>query len=357
MHNSSQQINRIQQLAWTLSLASARRQWDTPGEYVWAFPESDEFEPVRSRSRSIFSSGNAIKDSRVLDFIQQQSVSRHMTNPWIVQEFEDYWPDWIQQGSGYRLRNLELYRYRGFSQGTQESFLNFYMMHRDRRFRVFRGDYWWHMDIWQKIKQPWAYLGTDELRPGDICIVSCPFALTGRRHPHLANLLDECDIKGIPVMLDFIYLPNSMDLNVDLDLARDCIDTITFSLSKTFPVQCAKIAIRMRRNKPADPMQMSNDENICNRLSAGLGLDVIRNFAPDYMVHRYREQQQAWCDRLGLEACPVVHFALGPNYTEWGRSDQRNWCSPFNEQGNRYNLGILYENPKLLANLAAEFDK
>ena len=103
-------------------------------------------------------------------------------------------------------------------------------------------------------------------------------------------------------------------------------------------------------------MQMSNDENICNRLSAGLGLDVIRNFAPDYMVHRYREQQQAWCDRLGLEACPVVHFALGPDYTEWGRSSKQNWCSPFNEQGNRYNLGILYENPKLLANLAAEFD-
>lgn len=345
------QVERIQQVAWFLSLASARRCWDTAGEYIWAFPDSDKFDPVRSRARSIFSSGNAIKDSEILEFIQQLDIARHLKDPWIVEKFESFWPHWIQASNHYQLRNLDLYTYCAFSQGTQESFLNFYLMHRHQRFRVFRGDYWWHMDIWEKTQQAWAYIEEDDLKPGDICIVSCPFALTSRLHPGLMNLLDTCDKQGIPVMLDFIYLPNSMNLEIDLDLARDCINTITFSLSKTFPVQCAKIAVRMLKNKPADPMQMSNDENICNRLSAGLGLDVISNFAPDHMVQRYREQQIYWCDWLGLEPCPVVHFATGPDYTDWGRSQSHNWCSPFNNQGNRYNLGILYENPTLLTKI------
>lgn len=135
---------------------------------------------------------------------------------------------------------------------------------------------------------------------------------------------------------------------VDIDLSADCIRTITFSLSKTFPVQCAKIAIRFCKEKPQDPMQMSNDENILNRLSSGLALEIMNRFPPDFMVNKYQTAQQHWCQRLDLEPTPVVHFAIGPNYTNWGRSSSQNWCSPFNNQQNRYNLGMLYENENLL---------
>ena len=157
-------------------------------------------------------------------------------------------------------------------------------------------------------------------------------------------------------MVDFIYLPNSYQA-VDIDLSADCIDQITFSFSKTFPVQCAKIAVRMCKTKPQDPMQMSNDENICNRLSAGLALDIIQKFPVDYNVKKYLDRQTYWCNRLGLKQTRVVHFGLGDDYTSFGRSDSAAWCSPFNEQQNRYNLGMLYENENLLRKIGlCDFD-
>jgi len=220
----------------------------------------------------------------------------------------------------------------------------------DRRFRVFRGDYWWHMDIWSRIRANWAYIEDDNLRPGDICICSYPFALTGDKHQNFDWLVDQCNHLGIELLVDFIYLPNSINA-VNIDLSAECIQQITFSFSKTFPVQCAKIAVRMCKTKPQDPMQMSNDENICNRLSAGLAWDIIQQFPPDFNVKKYRDQQLYWCNKLKLQPTKVVHFGLGTDYTSYGRTDSVAWCSPFNQQQNRYNLGMLYENQNLLKNL------
>jgi hypothetical protein len=350
MQNIEQSINDIRTLAWTLSLASAQNTLDVPGEYIWAFPLDSGFKHVRDRYRSIFSSGNSIKDPEVIDFIQNININHYMLNPWSTAKFEEYFKYWIQMGSRYRLNNFDLFKYTGYSQGTQEAFLNFYIMHKDQRFRVFKGDYWWHMDIWTKAGFSWAYIEDDDIRAGDVCICSFPFALTGHKHEQFDWLVDTCNQLGVELLVDFIYLPNSTNV-VDIDLAADCIKSITFSLSKTFPVQCAKIAVRLCKTKPQDPMQMSNDENILNRLASGLALELMTKFRPDHMVDKYHSRQLYWTNKLGLQLTPVVHFALGPNYTTWGRQEELNWCSPFNEQQNRYNLGMLFENENLLKKL------
>lgn len=344
------QVKKIRKIAWALSVASAGNQLDTPGEFVWAYPKNNQFYEVRSRSRSIFSSGNAIKDLNVVNFVQTINCTKYLKDPWTVERFEDQFPQWIKSGTRYNLRNFELFKFANFSQGTQESFLNYYMMNKDRRLRVFRGDYWWHMEIWTRANFNWAYIEDDEIRENDACICSYPFALYGEEHSQFNWLLDECDRVGAKCLVDFIYLPNSTNV-VDIDLARPCIQEITFSLSKTFPVQTAKIALRMMKQRPKDPMQMSNDENIGNRLSAGLALELIAKFPVDYMVTRYSASQDSWCNLLGLKKSNVVHFAYGPDYTNFGREEKLNWCSPFNEQQNRYNLGMLFENEALLKKL------
>lgn len=350
MQNTEQNIKNIRTIAWSLSLASARRVLDVPGEYIWAFPKDDGFKEVRDRYRSIFSSGNSIKDPAIIEFIQNSNLNKYMLDPWITAKFEDYFKNWILTGQRYSLKNFDLFKYAGYSQGTQETFLNFYIMNKDKRLRVFKGDYWWHMDIWNKANFNWAYIEDDDIVPGDVCICSFPFALTGGPHEKFNWLVEICNKTGVELLVDFIYLPNSMDA-VNIDLSADCIKTITFSFSKTFPVQCAKIAIRLCKEKPQDPMQMSNDENILNRYASGLALELMKNFAPDYMVNKYELNQKYWCKKLGLTPTKVVHFALGPDYTNYGRQESRNWCSPFNEQQNRYNLGMLYENENLLKKL------
>ena len=350
MQNLTTNIHQITQLAWALAKASATNQLDVPGEFIWARSHGDTFEDVRLRSHSIFSSGNSIKDSDVIEFVQNQNIARHLHNPWIVQEFEQQFKSWITNGSRYKLHNFDLFTYTGYSAGSQESFINLYLVNKDRRFRIFKGDYWWHIDIWNNVGISWEFIENDDLQPNDICICSYPFALTGDKHQNFDWLVDECNRTGVKLLVDFIYLPNSNNA-VDIDLSADCIEQITFSLSKTFPVQCAKIAVRMCKTKPADPLQISNDENICNRLGAGLALDIINQFPVDYNVTKYWDQQQYWCNKLGLAATKVVHFGLGDDYTNHGRTGQQAWHSQFNQQQNRYNLGMLYENQNLLKKL------
>jgi hypothetical protein len=336
----------IKQIAWALSLASARHQLDVPGEYVWAFPDSDRFDAVKVRARSIFSSGNSIKDPTVIDHVQGLDINRHLLDPWICKTFEERWPSWIQSSPHYQLNHLDLFAHTCYSQGSQESFLNFYFVNREKRFRIFRGEYWWHMQIWENLGLRWSYIEDDDIQTGDVCMVSFPFAMAGDQHPRYTWLVEQCQHRGVELLVDFIYLPNSMDQAVNVDLSPDCIRTVTFSLSKTFPVQCAKIAVRMSKDKIMDPMQVSNDENVANRLACGLGVDIMDAFAPDYMVNKYRHQQQHWCQQLGLTASKVVHFAFGQPYT-----DKTHWFSQFNEQHTRYNLGMLYENTELLKKL------
>ena len=347
MQHFKTDLNEVNKIAWFLAQASASNQLDVPGEYIWAFPATNLFKDVRARSRSIFSSGNSIKDPEVMQHIQGVDIASFLLDPWTVKKFEDDFVSWVQQGTNFKLHNLDLFKHVGFSAGTQETFLNYYLMNKDQRLRVFRGDYWWHMDIWEKANINWAYIEDDDIRPNDACICSYPFALTGDKHQHFDWLVDECNKKNVGLLVDFIYLPNSMDC-VDIDLSAPCIREITFSFSKTFPVQCAKIAVRLLKHKPNDPMQMSNDENICNRLSAGLAHSVIQKFPINFMVTKYRDQHKYWCNRLGFAETKVVHFGLGSDYTNFGRSTDVAWCSPFNQQQNRYNLGMLYENQNLL---------
>jgi hypothetical protein len=336
----------IKQIAWALSLASSRNQLDIPGEYIWAVPTSDSFTDVQVRSRSIFSSGNSIKDPEVINYVQGLNLNRHLLDPWIAKKFEEQWATWIQRSPHYRLNNLDLFTNTCYSQGSQESFLNFYFVNREKRFRVFRGEYWWHMQIWKNMGLSWAYIEDDDICAGDVCITSFPFAMAGDKHPAYDWLVEQCERVGVELLVDFIYLPNSMDMAVDVDLSPACIRTITFSLSKTFPIQCAKIAVRMSKDQINDPMQVSNDENVANRLACGLGVDIIDAFPPDFMVNKYRSEQQHWCQQLGLTPSRVVHFAFGDPYT-----DKNYWFSTFNEQHTRYNLGMLYENKKLLEKL------
>jgi len=350
MQTPTTDIHKIKQLAWALSKAGVSNQLDVPGEYIWAHVDRDTFDSVRLRSYSIFSSGNSIKDADVIEFVQNQNISKHLLNPWIVQEFEQQFKSWIAGGTRYKLHNFDLFTYVGYSAGSQESFINLYLTNKDRRFRIFKGDYWWHIDIWNSVGIQWAFVEDDDIQPNDMCVCSYPFALTGDKHQNFDWLVDECNRVGVKLLVDFIYLPNS-DNAVDIDLSADCIEQITFSLSKTFPVQCAKIAVRMCKTKPRDPLQIINDENVCNRLATGLALDIINEFPVDYNVIKYWDQQQHWCNKLGLNATKVVHFARGDDYTNVGRSTQSSWFSPFNQQQNRYNLGMLYENQNLLKKL------
>ena len=348
MPDTAQDNHKITQIAWLLMVASTQNKLDVPGEYLWNIPANGKFHEIRSKTWSAFSSGNCIKDKPIIEFIENVNPSKYLRDPHIVKRFEEFFPHWLTSCARFKLDGLEQFKHSCFAQGSQEYFTNFYLMNRHKRFRIFRGEYWWHMEICDKMGLRWAYLEDDVLSKDDVVILSHPFANLGDEHPQYKDLIHQCERMGVPVMLDMIYLPNSTEEQMTIDLNPTCIKYLSFSLSKAFPIANARVALRMTREKILDPIQISNDENVSNRLATGLGLEMMQAFEVDYMVKRYAQEQQHWCKALGLKPTKVVHFALGEPYTEVGRDKNKRFFSKFNDQQNRYNLGPLFVNKKLL---------
>jgi len=348
MSEIKQNTDKITEIAWALMTASAQNKLDVPGEYLWNIPVSDNFNEIRPKTWSVYSSGNCIKDKELIEFTKSVQLNKYLLDPWIVKRFEEYFPTWFKKCPRFQFKGIDEFKHSCFAQGSQETFINFYIKHRDRRFRVFKGEYWWHMECWKKLGLEWAYLDEDDIKPNDVVILSCPFARLGDEHPQQKELIDQCEKLGVPVMLDFIYLPNTTFDNVQIDLTPTCIQSLSFSMSKTFPIANARVALRMTKEKVYDPMQIANDENVANRLATGIGVECMQQFNVDYMVEKYHTEQQHWCKILGLTPTKVVHFAEGKPYTDIGRMNSKRFFSEFNDQQNRYNLGPLFANKTLL---------
>ena len=97
-------LKKIKSIAWALSLASGKQCLDIPGEYTWAYPGSInkkniEFNDVRQRFKSIFSSGNSIKDPELIDFIQNCQLNKFLLDPWTVKTFEERWIEWLKESN------------------------------------------------------------------------------------------------------------------------------------------------------------------------------------------------------------------------------------------------------------------
>lgn len=215
-----------------------------------------------------------------------------------------------------------------FTQGTTESFAQFYLRYREsKRLRLSRGEYFYSQmmkGLWYKERFSW--LDKDEIRSNDVVLISVPFSDTGAVPDNLENLLTTCDEKNVPVMLDLAYINLSVDQKIDL--SHRCIEYVVSSLSKVFPVENYRIGIRMQREKFEDQLYVINevDYNYVNILSAYVGNRLIETFPADYTFKKYRQQQLEMCKQLNLEPSPCVYFGIDHQgkYQEYNRGTKTN---------------------------------
>ena len=80
----------------------------------------------------------------------------------------------------HKLNGMALYKYACFTQGITESFAHFYIRYRNKnRLRLAHGEYFYHQMIksmYYSMRFDW--LEDDELRKGDLLVISAPFADT-----------------------------------------------------------------------------------------------------------------------------------------------------------------------------------
>ena len=117
-------------------------------------------------------------------------------------------------------------------------------------------------------KWEWIY-NYGQIRKEDAVIISCPFSDTGRVKEDMHELLEWCTLNDVPVLIDMAYFGMCYGITIDLD--RPCVEEVTFSLGKTFPIIGARAGIRLQRKEIDDAVLFANQHGIVNNFGAMIG--------------------------------------------------------------------------------------
>ena len=176
------------------------------------------------------------------DFFVADGVTEH-SNLFIA-EFNR----WIRSSKLNNIQGLDAFPHVTQTNGTSEAFSMFMQRHSDRRFKFYKGDFMMHKVASNNMKAKWQWIHSqEEVTVGDAVIVSCPFSDTGSKLKDLDMLLDACSKLRVPVLIDMAYF--GMCYNIDINLDMPCVEEITFSLGKTFPIIGARAGIRLQREE------------------------------------------------------------------------------------------------------------
>jgi hypothetical protein len=274
-----------------------------------------------------FGSVSCIKDleleKEVSNIISKVALDGCLDDPSIQEQFLNRYYAWIQETSFNTFKGLEKFNIRAFSNGTTESFDKFYLKNKNRRIRYFRGEYMYHIASAYSYFDQSAYIDDEPLCENDVVVFSFPFADTGNEHSEMHKVLQTCEDLNIPVMIDCCYF--GLCKNINFDFSYNCIYGIVFSLSKSFPVQHLRIGMRLTKEDDDDPLLVYNRNKYTNRLAAGVGVELLDQYSPDYNQHTYADAQQRFCNELGVTPSSCVFFANSTDkFLEYNRGTSSN---------------------------------
>ena len=245
----------------------------------------------------------------------------------IKQDFLQTYKQWMFSHFP-RVNGVEQYTHMCFTQGTTESFAQFYIRYRDNyRLRIAKGEYFYN----QMMKSLWysdnfAWLDDEPIKEGDVVLLSVPFADTGAVPSGLEKILCDCDRLKVPVMLDLAYLNLAVDMS--FDLSHPCIEYVVSSLSKVFPIENHRVGIRLQKEPFEDQIYVINEYNYnyINLLSAYIGTAMMKKFSANYVFEKYHNKQLALCQKLDLVPSYCVYFGIdySGRFREYNRGGNGN---------------------------------
>lgn len=250
-----------------------------------------------------------------------ESARDVMINPVFNEIFAYEYRSWIGKGTLSPVSGLEPFDKVVITNAVTHSLESYFLANRNKRIRMFRGEYPHMRRLMKLYGQPVLYLGEGEdVNPAyDVVLLSWPFSATGDKHPATDYILELCDKIGVPVFVDCAFWPACYD--VPIDLGHECIRQVAFSLSKSFPMAGVRIGIEFLRYESQPHPQDVFLGHYFNRLGAAVALSIFKRFYPDYIPAKYRHTQHHVCKELGLTPSKTVIFGLSedPEWEEYSR--------------------------------------
>ena len=258
-----------------------------------------------------------VQDKEVLKFLlENPAESNH-------RDFVNDYFKWMQVP--HSINGIDKFNSLSYCNGSTEAFDKFYHKHMHRKLRFLRGEYFYHQIMGKRYFKESTYIDDDILiTQDDVVVMSVPFSDTGSVPKNYTKIMEACESLKVPVLLDMAYINLAIDLQINVDY--QCIETITTSLSKVFPVAYSRIGMRMQRENLDDTLDAYEQNSYLNTHSVNIGHALIKKYEADYSYHKYRPQQLSFCNMLDLT--PSDSFIFGIDYKN--KSQEYNRGGPSN---------------------------
>ena len=265
-----------------------------------------------------------VVDYSVQNFIENLKPTKNLYNEKIQSEFIENFFNWLNSSELNNLQGLDDFQSRKLCNGTAQAFDHWYWRHKNRTFRFFKGEFMYHSAV-LKHGGMWSYIEDRRLQSNDAVIISVPFSDYGTQHDKLSYTLNQCNMLGIPVLLDFAYYPCTK--NIDINLANfPCVETITFSISKAFyGAEFLRVGMRLEKVYTDDGIDVFNSVEMINRVSLSIASSLIANYDVDYNWRKYSSAYHKTCEELNLEPTDCIMFGIGgDDYADYNRGSDKN---------------------------------
>lgn len=264
----------------------------------------------------------AIQDKQITNELKEFCISTYEWKDLFVnngvhpiqEQYKETFYNWIQGSKINYIDGLENFKHVTITNGTSEAFSMFMMKHNTKRMRFFKGDFMMHKIASNNMEMDWEYIdpgSKNDIMHGDAIIISCPFSDTGEEHHLMGHLLDRAQLLKCPVLIDMAYF--GMCKGIEINLNRDCIETVTFSLGKTFPLIGARAGIRFQREEIDDPVNFANQVGIVNNIGCMIGNFAMEAWGADYIPNKYGEAYTRFCEDNDISLTKCILFATTTN--------------------------------------------
>ncbi len=235
-----------------------------------------------------------------------------------LQTYLDKFTLWLQDSKSNTLLGLEQFTSRSFTYGTTQSFDHFYLKHRHRRFRFFKGEFMYHRAS-MKVGLDYEFIDNAMLDKNDAVILSVPFSDSGKIKD-LDRILELCTKLNIPVLIDLAYYPLSFDINVNLNY--DCIEVVAASLSKAFDgAQYLRAGIRFKKLNEDDGIDIANSVSMVPNHTLSTAYMLMNNYSINYNL-QYKQSYLTACKLLNLNTTNCLMFGVSfTDYQDYNRGN------------------------------------
>lgn len=227
---------------------------------------------------------------------------------WSPVEHIEIFESWIKNSQHRQIIGLEDFKHRALCAGTSQAIETFINRNQNRRIRFSKSEFALAKIVCNANGVSWHWLEDGPVQVGDAVVISCPFSGNGGYMDGLEEILGDCEISAVPVLIDAAYFGISTGIKIDVN--SPCITDVCISISKPFSTML-RHGIRFTRSYHDDTVQNSSTMGIVPRPCVLLSSQILCKFGSDYIVDKYLSRYRNVCDDYSLMQTPTVTLALG----------------------------------------------